>query len=55
MPFDVAFDVLFVEPHGGRKVPDAPDAVFLEVYLADELELGAQMFAACAFELADGI
>ena len=41
LPFDVAAYVLLVEPHGGRKVSDAPDAVFVEVNLTNEFELGA--------------
>ena len=41
LPFDVAFYVSLVEPHGGREVPDAPDAVFVEVDLTDEFEFGA--------------
>ncbi len=55
LPFDVAFDLLFVEPHGGRKVPDAPDAVFVEVDLANEFEFGSEMFARLFLELPDGI
>ena len=55
MPFDIAFDLCFVEPHGGRKVSDAPDAVLFQIDLSDEFELCTQVFAAGAFQLPDGI
>ena len=35
--FDIALDGGFVEPNGGDKVPDAPDAA-VEVHLPDEFE-----------------
>ena len=45
LPFDVLADRCFIETHGRRKIPNAPDAVFFEVDIANELEPFAELLA----------
>ena len=55
LPLDVLFDLFFIQSDGRREIPDAPDAVFLKIYLSDKFEGRAQVAAAVGFEFADGI
>jgi hypothetical protein len=55
LPVDIALDLHFIKADGRREISDAPDAVLLEIDIANELEFAAETEAGISFQFLDGI